>query len=345
MKIKVIFTGGTISSEISGKGISVNSDKNSNKILINNFYTKTGLSDVEFNISQPLNTLSENMTIFDWNILLYELRKINFNDYDGIIIAHGTDTLAYTTNMLSIMLSGIDIPVVMVSSNYILSDDRANGNDNFINAVFFISHSKYKGVYAIYRNNKGENVVYLGSRLKQCEALTNEYSSTKSIDFGRMENGIFIPTINENNPNPDMFKEKDLLLYKINELKPCVLSLKGYTGLDYNNITPTDNIRAIVQYVYHGGTASSFSDNIYCTSYIDFYNKYKSNIDFYIAPLESKQSDHYASTNEIIESGIIPLYDISEEMAYIKLTIAYSTDDEIVRKYVLDNNIFYERVI
>ena len=124
------------------------------------------------------------MTIFDWNILLYELRKINFNDYDGIIIAHGTDTLAYTTNMLSIMLSGIDIPVVMVSSNYILSDDRANGNDNFINAVFFISHSKYKGVYAIYRNNKGVNVVYLGSRLKQCEALTNEYSSTKALTLG-----------------------------------------------------------------------------------------------------------------------------------------------------------------
>ena len=94
MKIKVIFTGGTISSETTGHGICVSSDKSVNKLLINNFYTQTGLSDVEFTISQPINTLSENMTVSDWNVILDELRETDFSEYSGIIIAHGTDTLA-----------------------------------------------------------------------------------------------------------------------------------------------------------------------------------------------------------------------------------------------------------
>ncbi len=345
MKIKVIFTGGTISSEITGKGICVNSDKSVNKLLINNFYTQTGLSDVKFTVSQPLNTLSENMTVSDWNVLLDELRNTDFSQYNGIIIAHGTDTLAYTTNMLSIMLAGISIPVVMVSSNYVLSDERANGNDNFINAVCFISQFKYSGVFAVYKNNKNENIVYLGSRLRQCEALTNEYSSTKRIDFGKIENGRFIRNDNSYNPLEKDFSKNELLLYKIKELKPCVLILKGYTGFDYNSIVPTHNIKAIVQYVYHGGTASSYSDSNYCTSYIDFYNKYKNIIDFYLASLESQQKDYYASASSILESGVKPLFDISEEMAYIKLLIAYSADDAELRRYILDNDIAFEKTV
>ncbi len=345
MKIKVIFTGGTISSEITGHGICVSSDKSVNKLMINNFYIQTGLLDVEFTISQPLNTLSENMTVSDWNVLLEELRYTDFSQYNGIIIAHGTDTLAYTTNMLSIMLAGISIPVVMVSSNYVLSDKRANGNDNFINAVFFISQCKYSGVFAVYKNNDNENIVYLGSRLRQCEALTNEYSSTKRIDFGKIENGRYIRNDNFSNPLEKDFCKKELLLYKIKELTPCVLILKGYTGFDYNSIVPTHNIKAIVHYTYHGGTASSYSDNTYCTSYIDFYNKYKNRIDFYIAPLESQQENYYSSASSIIESGVKPLFDISEEMAYIKLLIAYSTDDSELRRYILDNDIAFEKTI
>ncbi len=345
MKIKVIFTGGTISSETTGHGICVNSDKSVNKLLINNFYKKSGMIDVIFTVSQPLNTLSENMTVSDWNFLLKELRDTDLSQYDGIIIAHGTDTLAYTANMLSIMLAGISIPVVMVSSNYVLSDERANGNDNFINAVFFISQSNYPGVFAVYKNNKNENIVYLGSRLRQCETLTNEYSSTKRIDFGKIENGRFIRNDNSSNPLESDFSKKELMRYKINEIKPCVLILKGYTGFDYNSIVPTHNIKAIVQYVYHGGTASSYSDENYCTSYIDFYNKYKNKIDFYLAPLESQQKNYYSSANSILESGVKPLFDISEEMAYIKLLIAYSTDDAELRRYILDNDIAFEKTI
>ncbi len=345
MKIKVIFTGGTISSEIIGHGICVNSDKRVNKLLINNFYKKTGMADVIFTVSQPLNTLSENMTVSDWNFLLKELRDTDLSQYDGIIIAHGTDTLAYTANMLSIMLAGISIPVVMVSSNYVLSDERANGNDNFINAVIFISQCNYPGVFAVYKNNKNENIVYLGSRLRQCETLTNEYSSTKRIDFGKIENGRFIRNDNSSNPLETDFFKKELMLYKINEIKPCVLILKGYTGFDYNSIVPTHNIKAIVHYTYHGGTASSYSDENYCTSYIDFYNKYRNKIDFYLAPLESQQKNYYSSANSILESGVKPLFDISEEMAYIKLLIAYSTDDAELRRYILDNDIAFEKTI
>jgi len=138
MKIKIIFTGGTISSRLNENVISVETENFSKMQLIENFNKASNFADIEFISSQPLNVLSENMSINNLNTLINEIKNTNFSEIDGIIITHGTDTLGYTANILAILLAGIKIPVVLVSSNYILSDEKSNGNDNFFNAVDFI---------------------------------------------------------------------------------------------------------------------------------------------------------------------------------------------------------------
>jgi len=342
MRIKVIFTGGTISSGLSNKIIDISASGFSQKQLIDNFYNMTGEFDIKFDISQPLNVLSENMTIENWNVLLNELRNTNFSDYDGIIIAHGTDTLGYTTNMLSIMLSGIDIPVILVSSNFVLSDEKSNGNDNFINAVYFIKEKLYSGVYVIYKNDEGKSVVYLGSRLKQCEILTNKFSSAYGIDFGEMKNNKFHPIIHHKNPTSFAIKKdkQNMLLYKINSLEPCVLLLSPYTGLDYNNITPTANIKVVLHSLYHGGTACIYSEENSSNSILSFYSRCKkNNIDFYISPLEKSNSDNYSTTAKILNVGATALYDVSIEMAYAKLLIAFSADNDELKQYIISKEL------
>jgi len=347
MKIKVIFTGGTISSEISNNTINVDSSNSAQKLLIDNFQINTDYNDIEFDISQPINVLSENMTISDWNAILNDLRNTNFSDYNGIIIAHGTDTLAYTSNMLSIMLVGINIPVVVVSSNYVLTDEKSNGNDNFLNAVIFIKKKIYTGVYVIYRDDDGISKVYLGSRIKQCANITNKFSSTAGINFGEMKYKKFIPIINQNNPTPISIKSKEnfenLLLNKIVSINPCVLIITPYTGLDYNNITPTPMIKAVLHGLYHAGTASTIYDNQYSSSILDFQTRCKEKgIDLFIAPLEALISDNYSTTKEMFSKGINALYDISLEMAYAKLILAYSVEDEKIRNILVNGNLFFE---
>lgn len=346
MKIKVIFTGGTISSSAGKNGVSPKKFDIQNKLLIDNYIKRAKDKETQFDVSQPLGILSENMTIRDWNTILDEFRNTNFEEYDGIIVAHGTDTLAYTTSMLSMMLSGISIPVVMVSSNYILTDSRANGNDNFYNAVKFIQNTDYSGVFTIYRNDEGKSIVYLGSRLKQCTYLTNKFSSTTDINFGEMVNGKFIPYEENINPKINEFvKSKKLYLNYIDKLKPCVMMINPYTGIDYNCFTPTKNIKAVLHSLYHAGTAPTHNISEYCSSVIEFAKACRQKyIDFFIAPFESSIKDNYATTVEMKNNGINILYDISIESAYAKLIMAYSTENENIRQKILSNEIFFEYV-
>lgn len=345
--IKVIFTGGTISSTPTEKGINVSSDRVVHKLLIENYYKATSDIDTEFEICQPLSVLSENMTVSDWNVLLETLRDTDFSKLDGIIIAHGTDTLAYTSNMLSLILSGISIPVVLVSSNYVLTDKRANGNNNFVDAVSFIKTSDLRGVYAIYRDDNGKSVVYLGSRLKQCKTLTNAYSSTFDVNFGEMKDGMFFYNQNKDNPSEreiNAVKNK-MLLHSDIKLKSCVAQIYPYTGLDYSSFCFSDKISAVVNYLYHGSTLCMSENDEYLSSFIQFTKlERNNNISFFVAPFEHKRTDLYASTKNIEVNNITPLYNISEEMAYVKLLVAFSCDNISLRNQILNSDIFFEQV-
>ncbi|MFA5659408.1 MAG: asparaginase domain-containing protein, partial [Oscillospiraceae bacterium] len=258
MRIKVIFTGGTISSSAFSSGLDVSINNEAAYRLISEFKRAYSQADIEFSAYSPLNILSENMTLDYWNNLLNELKRTDFSAFDGIIITHGTDTLGYTAAMLSFMLGGIGIPVVLVSSCYILTDKRSNGQDNFNNAVYFIKNSGLAGVYAIYRNRNGASRVYLGSRLRQCENFTDSFLSVGGVDFGEMKNQVFYPENHSFNPSLEAVKERaasgGLLLQQIKRLLPCVFMISPYTGLDYRNIQPIEKIRAVLHLLYHAST-------------------------------------------------------------------------------------------
>lgn len=57
---------------------------------------------------------SSNMTVREWNCIA-ELIAQKYDDYDGFVVLHGTDTMAYTASALSFMLDGLDKPVVLTA--------------------------------------------------------------------------------------------------------------------------------------------------------------------------------------------------------------------------------------
>lgn len=95
---------------------------------------------------------SSNMTVREWNAiasLIYE----NYARYDGFVVLHGTDTMAYTASALSFILRGISKPVVLTGSQIPLSEIRSDGRDNLITSVL-IAADGVIGEVALYFSGK-----------------------------------------------------------------------------------------------------------------------------------------------------------------------------------------------
>ena len=137
MKILVIFTGGTIGSTVSGDYISTDGNK---PYVILEKYNAQYPNDIEWDTVSPYTILSENVTCKTYSVLYDTVKDALNKEYDGIIITHGSDTLQYSAAFLSLVLGTDTVPVLLVSSNYVLEDERANGMDNFRCAVGFIEN-------------------------------------------------------------------------------------------------------------------------------------------------------------------------------------------------------------
>lgn len=138
-KIMVVALGGTIGSTI---GDSISLDSNNLKIL--DYYEN---DDIIFNTTSPYSVLSENTSIQNWEQLFHCLDSIDYSQYLGVIILHGSDTLAYTAAMVGNAYSHRSI--VLVAADKPLEDDSSNGVANFSMAVEHLLTGA-SGVYVAY---------------------------------------------------------------------------------------------------------------------------------------------------------------------------------------------------
>ena len=136
-KILIINTGGTIGMTKSDRGYIPDLEK-----FHENLNKMPELSDFEicdWNIVDMAPLLdSSNMTVEDWNKIGGIVDR-NYDAYDGFVILHGTDTMAYTASALSFMLENLGKPVVITGSQIPICEIRSDGKDNIIAAVLIAS--------------------------------------------------------------------------------------------------------------------------------------------------------------------------------------------------------------
>jgi L-asparaginase len=77
---------------------------------------------------------SSNVTVSDWNKLGRDVAD-RYEDYDGFVILHGTDTMAYTASALSFMLEGLGKPVILTGSQIPFFEVRSDARQNLITAM------------------------------------------------------------------------------------------------------------------------------------------------------------------------------------------------------------------
>ena len=334
-KILILLTGGTIGSVMTD-GI-ISTDKNKKCRLIELYKNKYN-DDCIFDIKQPLNILSENLEKNHWEILVNTILKTDIFDYDGIIITHGSDTLSYSSAMLSMCLCHLEIPVIITASNYVPDDTRSNALTNLHSAVILIKELKC-GVFTVF-SNEGDNFcsVYLPTRINEADRFADRFSSFDGMCFGKVYNDKFIK--NSVSPSLDeIYKKRQPITNRLS-LKKDVLIIRPYPSMNYSSINIDGNIGAVLHITYHSSTAKTDGEN----SAVKLLEKCKkSNIDFYCASFKNRNSALYETSNILIKNGAFPLYNISDESAYAKLLLCYNSDI-VDKKAFMEHDIYFEEV-
>ncbi len=88
---------------------------------------------------------SSNIAVEEWNRIGEEIAA-RYADFDGFVVLHGTDTMAYTASALSFMLYGLDKPVILTGSQIPLCEARSDGRDNLITSLLIAAEGRAREV-------------------------------------------------------------------------------------------------------------------------------------------------------------------------------------------------------
>lgn len=312
--ILLVFTGGTIGS-IATEGC-IDTYAGAPFTLLQQFQRHyPDHQQVAFKTIQPLNLLSENLAPAAWKTLITAIEAEQPDQYDGIIITHGTDTLSYTAAALGFYFHARNVPVLLVSSDYPLNDSRANGLENFVCAVEFIARINQPGVFAPYRNQQQTTLVHQGVRLASCLQLSGDFISVQHKSYMQYQNGRFSVL------NPLTATQNRHVTLKP-EFSGRILMIKPYPGLDYRTIN-LEQVDAVLHDLYHSGTAcvsTQWGENHSLPEFIKRCRK--QSVKVYLAPI-IKSADAYQSTRLLMAQGAEIIWNMSIEAAYAKLLLAY----------------------
>ena len=342
-KILLIFTGGTICSCPVGEN---------NKNQSNAKGTASYLEEGYKNSSSPFKNqvgfirrfltqdiLSENMTVNCLSELIDIFKdKDLIEDCAGAIVLHGTDTLAYTSSLLSLALAGLEIPVCMVSAQLDLKQEKTNGYDNFKAAVELIMNGIAPNVYVVYRNlldsnhKAGKMLVHFGAHLLQCPNHSNNFHSYDEMEIPDLSNACLkgLP-----------FETKERLFDRLDKLTDGVMQISPYTNLRYSNIS-LDGVCAVVHGTYHSGSVCigrakepdiqkernlTYGDVAECDkpySILGFLDKCKEkDIPLFLAPCD--ENDYrYGTTANALHCGAWAIPNTTSCLAYAKMVLGCS---------------------
>ncbi|AQS35996.1 L-asparaginase type I family protein [Shewanella psychrophila] len=107
---------------------------------------------------------SSDMAPTDWQMIADDI-KLNYDKYDGFVILHGTDTMAFTASALSFMLQDLSKPVIVTGSQIPLAQLRSDGQTNLLNSLYIAANYPVAEV-CLFFNNK----LFRGNRTTKAHA-------------------------------------------------------------------------------------------------------------------------------------------------------------------------------
>ena len=277
---------------------------------------------------------SENLQPEHWLEIAKKIDSIVDSDYAGIIIAHGTDTMHYSSAFLSFALSGFKKPITLVGSQR--SSDRPSSDAalNLIAATKFLINTKSKGVFVVMHQNESDDAIacHLGTRVRKNH--TSKRSAFETIGSPPAYL-IFENTIQDNthkmknkfsrdyNPRINLDTKAALVKYhpgfdpeiieSLIKLKYRAIIFEG-TGLGHVGKTMYDLIKkAKEKGIFLGMTSQCIDGRVSMTV--------------------------YESGRDLLDMGIVPLETMIPEVALVKAmwVLGNSDSDDEIKKMMLED--------
>ena len=161
--IYVAYTGGTIGMQRSENGYIPVSGHLQRQLALMPEFHRPEMPDFTIHEYEPLMDSSD-MTPEDWQHIADDI-KAHYDQYDGFVILHGTDTMAFTASALSFMLENLSKPVIVTGSQIPLAELRSDGQINLLNSLYVAANYPINEV-SLFFNNR----LYRGNRTTKAHA-------------------------------------------------------------------------------------------------------------------------------------------------------------------------------
>jgi L-asparaginase len=324
-KILIIYTGGTFGMVLNQSGAFVPFDFGQVVEKIPELRSLDIQLD-EFSFPEPID--SSNISIEDWKDLGATIDKY-YDDYDGFVILHGTDTMAYTASMLSFLLEGLNKPVILTGAQMPIGSVRSDARENLITALEIASSAE---------NNQpivSEVCIYFNFHLlrgnRSQKIRSSQFAAFESENYPYLaEAGISI----EYNFSALRPYEKKASLHVLSEINPNVTILKIFPGIKEEAVRGTifaENLDGLVLESFGSGNTMKSEW---------FLNCLKEAVESGLIILNVSQclggevmQGRYDTSKKLNEIGVLSGGDITTEAAVTKLMLllANENNDDVLR--------------
>ncbi|MBD8490419.1 asparaginase [Echinicola sp. CAU 1574] len=327
--VLIIYTGGTLGMAYDESGSLV--PFNFGQILekIPNL-TNMNIAITVISFPEPIDSSNVNMQHWvDMAYIIYE----NYDTYDGFVVLHGTDTMAYSASMLSFMLKGLSKPVIFTGAQLPISAMRSDARENLMTSLeIAISKANGKPIVpevCIFFNH----LLLRGNRAKKMQSV--HFDAFESENYPPLaESGI---VIDYNYSAIKPFKEGVQLKY-LNKLDKRVMILKLFPGITSEVIDSCfriEGLRGVVMETYGSGNSPTEPW---------FIESVQKAVEKGIIILNVSQCNggrviqgRYETSKELKRLGVLSGGDITSEAAICKMMflLANETDEDEIRRKLI----------
>ena len=335
-KVAIISTGGTIASRVDYRTGGVRPALTASDL----YSVVPELANVARIDAEILFSLfSENITLEHWAEIAKAVARQIEEGVDGVVVAHGTDTMGYTAAALSFALQNLPVPVVLVGSQRSADRPSSDAATNLIGAVTAAAKAPFAEVAVAMHETPSDTFVTLhrGTKVRKCHTSRRDtFKSVNALPLAKIENGK-ITMLTEEYRKRDQ-KRKLVLKPEFDEK---VALIKFYPGM---------NPKIIEWYVENGykgiileGTGLGHVGR-YCFEAVR--NAVRKNV---VVAMTSQciwgrvNMNVYDQGRDLLALGVIPLEDMLAETAAVKLMWIFGqTEDVEEAKKLLSTNIANE---
>lgn len=243
-----------------------------------------------------------------------------YNQYDGFVVLHGTDTMAYTASALSYMLENLRKPVVITGSQLPIGEVRTDGEENLITSLQIAASRRANGepmlqeVAILF-----ENYLWRGNRSTKYSA--DNFNAFKSSNFPRLAKIGMGITFREDILWRPRSSEPLNVHYGID---PNVIYLQlfpGITAKAVRHVLSTPDLKGVVLKTYGAGNAPNDPE---------FLDVVRKGVEDGIVIVNVSQCDNgtvlplrYQTGAALYSTGVIPGHDLTSEAAITKLMFLF----------------------